>query len=360
MKKFLFLISLFALPNILFALDEEYASLGNNPPVPARAVANPQAGGPHKRGSLGPTSTVNKRNPFDLNSDILENYKNWGKTRMNLEAAHKLGITGAGVTVMVIDSGVSPHKEFKTGAISTLDFTSSGPYDTFGHSTGVIGIIIAKGEDMLGVAPDAKIYSAKANPGQGLISSGPVVNAINWAVEHNKTSQDKISVINLSYGVSGWQQDLADAIKNAYKAGIIIVAPSGNEGFHKVLFPASMDEVIAVSGITAHDGAYGKSSYGAQVDFTAPASAVYTTGLNNSYIWADGTSVAAPYVAGMAALAIEGYRLANEGKDPSPAQVKEILAAASSLASGPHKLKQGYGVIDAGKVAARFVPAGKK
>ncbi|MDR0291980.1 MAG: S8 family serine peptidase [Elusimicrobium sp.] len=296
--------------------------------------------------------TANRVEPFSIGYDdgVLGGYANWGYNKVNAEAAQARGIDGAGVIIMVIDGGVSAHNEFKNGAVQMLDFTGTGPYDLRGHGTGVIGVIISRGVQVKGIAPGATVYSAKADAGGGVLSSVQVVSAINWAIDHNKTSSDKISVINLSYGVPSSQWDLADAVKRAYAAGITIVAPAGNEGFNQVMFPGNMPEVIAVAASTPLDAAYANTSYGKEVSFIAPGAAVYTTALDNNYMWADGTSLAAPYVSGLAALAIQSYRLKNGGASPSPAQVKQMLASSSTLLPAPNPLKQGYGLPDASKL----------
>ena len=188
----------------------------------------------------------------------------------------------------------------------------------------------------------------------GSTSPVHVAGAINWAVEHNKTSPEKIDVINISFGVENSQADIAAAVEAAVKAGILIVAASGNYGFNKVMFPANMKKVIGVAAITPAGGAYMKSSYGAGVDFAAPGQNVFTTHINNDYRIVEGTSAAAPFVAGMAALAIEAYRKANNGQSPTPKQVKKILVNAAVPAKGAQQIRQGHGFIDASKILSQF------
>ncbi|WP_424244505.1 subtilisin family serine protease [Elusimicrobium posterum] len=329
---------------------------------PSRHAPNPHAvpgqSAPKVNQRYKPPVKVQQVRPFDLQSPILENYINWGYTKVNAKAAHDKGLDGRGVNIMVVDSGIVSHPEFNGQKIERIDM-GFGAVDTYRHGTGLAGIIIAKGENMTGIAPGATLYSAKVDQGSGIISPLHAARAVNWAVEKRKTGEHRIDVINLSYGATGYDDDLAKAIKAAYAAGIVVVAPSGNDGMHAVKFPANMPEVFGVYATTPLDGPYTQASYGAQVDFAAPGASVFTTGLENNYMYSNGTSVAAPYISALAALAIQGYYHRN-GVRPTPEQTKQILAASASLVSGVNKGKQGAGMVNAGTLASYFVADGDR
>ncbi|MCL2888630.1 MAG: S8 family serine peptidase [Elusimicrobia bacterium] len=278
------------------------------------------------------------------------NNDNWGADALNVAAAHAKGIDGSGVSIMVIDGGVAPHSEFLPGSVQMLDFAGNGVYDSRGHGTAVIGVIISRGLRVTGVAPGAKIYSAKADAGSGTLNTANIVKAINWAIDHNRVSYDKISIINLSYGVDGGSVDLAAAIQKAYAAGITVVAPAGNESANFVMFPANMPEVIAAAGLGPDGDAYDQTSYGKEVDFIAPGQDIYTTGIDGGYARLDGTSMSAAYISGLAALAVQSYRQQHSGQSPSPLQVKQMLAASSDMLYAPSPLAQGYGLPDASRL----------
>ena len=280
------------------------------------------------------------------NNSVFGGYENWGFARVNAGAAQAAGIDGSGVGIMLIDSGAASHDEFGPDSVQMLDFTGSGPYDLDGHGTRVAGVIVARGSKVAGVAPGATVYSAKVSKGSML--SAQIASAINWAIEQNKTAPGKISVIDLSYGFPSPQPDLADAIRRAYAAGITVVAPAGNEG--KVMFPAIMQEVIAVAASTPQEQAYANTSYGRSVSFIAPGSMIYTTGLNNGYVWADGACMAAASISGLAALAVQNYRQTSGGANPSPARVRQMLSNISTLLPGLDPSFQGYGMPDAGRL----------
>ncbi|MEP6592313.1 MAG: S8 family serine peptidase, partial [Acidobacteriota bacterium] len=168
----------------------------------------------------------------------------------------QLGLTGAGVGVAVIDSGISSwHDDLTYGGGSSVVRTSGGqrvaafvdfvaglqtPYDDYGHGTHVSGIIAGNGYDSsgyrAGIAPDAHLVGLKvldAN-GRGVISN--VIAAIEWAVT-NRAAYN-IRVLNLSVGagvVESYNTDpLTLAAKRAVDAGIVVVAAAGNLGRNKL------------------------------------------------------------------------------------------------------------------------------
>ncbi len=169
---------------------------------------------------------------------------------------HELGLTGAGVGIAVIDSGISSwHDDLTYGGPSPAVKTSGGqrvagfvdfvggrtaPYDDYGHGTHVSGIIAGNGYDSsgyrAGIAPDAHLVGLKvldAN-GRGVISN--VIAAIEWAVT-NRAAYN-IRVINLSVGAGVAESYNTDpltlAARRAVDAGIVVVAAAGNLGQNKL------------------------------------------------------------------------------------------------------------------------------
>jgi len=147
-------------------------------------------------------------------------------------------LTGKGVGVAVIDSGVAMMPEFKGRIVATRDFTDDrGPgIDFNGHGTHVAGIIAAAGrnrfDETQGVAPRANIISLKVLDAKGKGVVGDVIEAIDWAVANSK--RFNIKVINMSLGgpvTQGWRDDpLCQAVERAYRAGITVVTSAGNFG----------------------------------------------------------------------------------------------------------------------------------
>ena len=147
-------------------------------------------------------------------------------------------LTGKGIGVAVIDSGVANMPEFLGRIIATRDFTDDrGPgLDQNGHGTHVAGIIAAAGRNRFdeteGVAPGANIISLKVLDAKGRGFAGDVIEAIDWAIA-NRT-RFNIRVINMSLGgpvTQSWRDDpLSQAVERAYRAGITVVASAGNFG----------------------------------------------------------------------------------------------------------------------------------
>lgn len=266
-------------------------------------------------------------------------------------------LTGNGILVAVADSGISSHVEFNGKNIQGQDFTlSSSIIDTKNHGTGVAGIIGAKGISFTGIAPKASIVVYKIDDGSAMIAPQAIVNAINTLLNFNaEHPSQKITVLNLSYGVSGGgSAALTQAINRAYESGVVVVCPAGNYSFPGVVYPANLSTTIAVGALSS-DGktAYGNSSYGAEVDFIAPGDRVYTTASDGSYTLMSGTSAAAGFVSALAALAVEGYKNKN-GEYPTVAQVKEILKKSAIKIPNIPDVKQGNGFIYADKIEELF------
>ena len=145
-------------------------------------------------------------------------------------------LTGSGIGVAVIDSGVANVPELGGRVVASVDFTGTNTRDEFGHGTHVAGIIAARGvnaqDDTRGVAPGAHIISLKVLDGSGSGLVGNVIAAMDWAVANKE--RYNIRVINMSLGgpvLQSWRDDpLCQAVERAYRAGITVVASAGNLG----------------------------------------------------------------------------------------------------------------------------------
>ena len=263
----------------------------------------------------------------------------WGIKRINAPAAWKK-INYSNVRVAVLDTGVNyNHQDLKTvkQGYNSID-PSKPPFDDHGHGTHVTGTIaaIADGKGVAGVVPGIQLYAVKVldSAGGGKISA--VASGIEWAVKN------RIDIINMSLS-SRWDSAVDDMIKAAYKAGITIVASAGNYG-NQVRFPANMDETISVGAIGMDDTVPEFSCRGRDLDFVAPGVDIYSTTMDGNWGNNTGTSMAAPHVAGLAAIAV-----AAGAKGPE--EVKTALKnAASQLPTVPYAIWQGNGLIDASKI----------
>ncbi len=234
----------------------------------------------------------------------------WGVDRVFGEEAYSFQTwttsRGTGIGVAVLDTGIDAgHEDLTvTGGTTTVDDTDWRA-DVNGHGTHVAGTIAALDNELgvVGVAPDVRLYAVKVldDTGSGSISS--VVAGIQWAADH-----EDIRVANMSLGTSSNVQTLREACDQAYAEGLLLVASAGNSGNpggrgNNVGYPARYDSVIAVAASTQNDTRASFSSTGPDVELIAPGVAVLSTLPGDQYGTANGTSMASPHVAGVAALA---------------------------------------------------------
>ena len=295
-----------------------------------------------------------KKNPnitdVELDNKVfaLEQTLPWGVDRIDAEVVHANNNRGEGVKVAIIDSGIDKDHEDLTvvDGKSFVSYTDDFDDDD-GHGTHVAGIVAALDNNIgvVGVAPGASLYALKAldNLGSGWVSD--IILAIQWATDPNGNgyAEDRLDIINMSFGADVGNIFLRWACNLAYRDGLLLVAAAGNGG--SVIYPAAYARVIAVSA-TDYDYLNNKdiladfSSTGSEVELAAPGVNINSTLLGGGYIEHDGTSMASPHVAGTAAL----VWAANPSW--SNTEVRSHLQGTAediSLAD----TEQGYGLVDA-------------
>lgn len=290
----------------------------------------------------------------------------WVHRAIGLPKAHEITRGHREVVVAVLDSGVDlQHPELKGKLVPGYDFVDilSGAEDFFGdkdspdddpddqlvgHGTHVAGIIAATGLSMpQGVAPDCRIMPVRVlgavRGGGGYVGAGLVDNinnGIKWAVDHGA------HIINMSLGIKHDQGGLphAEAIEYAEKRGVTVIAASGNDGTPELYYPGALPHVIAVGAIDRNRQVTNFTTYG-KVTLAAPGDQVYSAHVNQSYAFASGTSQAAPFVAGAAALL---YARAKQlGRHITPAHVRFILMHTSDkTGTRMRSQKEGYGLLN--------------
>ncbi len=226
----------------------------------------------------------------------------WGVPHVKATDAQDLGYTGQGVKVGVIDTGIDyTHEDLHvTGGISFVDGTT-GYIDDNGHGTHVAGTIAALNNEMgvIGIAPNAELYAIKVLDQNGSGSYSDVVAGIEWAIDYN------INILNMSLGGTAQSKTLEKAVNKAYDSGILLVAAAGNNGYSKkgtIGYPAAYSSVIAVGAVYQNNTRASFSSVGRQLELMAPGVDILSTVPNNGYESYNGTSMASPHVAGVAAL----------------------------------------------------------
>ncbi|WP_049927545.1 S8 family peptidase [Halopiger goleimassiliensis] len=269
----------------------------------------------------------------------------WGVDRIDAEIVHAEGVLGDGVDVGVIDHGIdATHPDLEATLADPDDDANHESWvdcegceqpwsDEQGHGTHVAGTIAAGDGDsgVVGVAPEARLHALKVCGGAGGCRASAIVEAIRYAADQDW------DVINLSLGSPRESPALQAAGQYALEAGVLPVAAAGNRGApDSVGYPAAYDEFVAVSATDVDDEIADFSSTGPEVDVAAPGVDVCST-LVDGYGDRSGTSMAAPHVAGAAALLLaDGY---------SPSETRErLLETAEDLGVGG--TEQGAGLVD--------------
>ncbi|MCA1558754.1 MAG: S8 family peptidase [Acidobacteria bacterium] len=151
------------------------------------------------------------------------------------QAGEPKGLTGHGIGVAVIDSGVGPHSALRSRIVASFDFTKSRGVgvDKYGHGTHVAGIIAGSDEGgYAGVAPGAHIVSLRVLAADGSGETSDVIAAIDWAIENRAAYNLRILNLSLGHPVYESSRDdpLCQAVERATRAGLVVVAAAGNRG----------------------------------------------------------------------------------------------------------------------------------
>ncbi len=236
-------------------------------------------------------------------------YENaWSVALINTETAHNKSITGSGVKIAILDTGIDyNHPDLALNYAGGENFISLDPenHDPFddswnSHGTHVAGTIAAQldGVGVVGVAPDASIYAVKVLDGAGFGSVSDIVAGIDWAISN------QMDIVNMSVGMDQYSQSLEDACALAEAAGIMLIAAAGNSYGGPVLYPAALPSVVAVGATTIFGDISVVSPIGPEMEVVAPGLNVFSTvGMAwGGYGFLGGTSQAAPHVSGLAAL----------------------------------------------------------
>jgi type VII secretion-associated serine protease mycosin len=252
--------------------------------------------------------------------------------RMRVRDAWSLE-TGASNLIAVLDTGVQfSHPDLQGRLVPGYDFASNpndaNATDDNGHGTWVAGIIAAEVNDGFGVAGISwsdKILPVKVMNSNGTGITSDLTAGIIWAADHGA------KVINMSVGGFPYSQAVKDAVDYAWRKGVVLVGAAGNNHREESFYPASYPNVVSVSATQADDEFTHWSSYGPNVDVSAPGASVLTTNCdhakvgacpyNGDHIIISGTSFATPNTAGVVALIRARY------PSYTPAQVVSRLTS---------------------------------
>jgi len=275
-------------------------------------------------------------------NDPLATYQ-WGWYRIKADKAYETGYHGSGVIVAVLDTGIDmDHPDLATNIIDGWNFVdkNSDVTDLDGHGTmvsGVIGAVANNGIGIAGVAPNVSIMPLKV-----LTASGGSWIDLNLAIRQAADNGAHIILMSLGGKYSRLSLATEAAINYAYQRGCILVAAAGNDNSSEPFYPAAYEQVIAVSAIDQNDKKAWFSNFGSYIDFCAPGVNILSTWKDGNYVYGSGTSVAAPFVAGVIALMLSKYpQLSAEDA------IENLRVQAEDLSEEGWDQYYGWGLVDA-------------
>ena len=249
---------------------------------------------------------------------------------------------GNGITVAVLDTGVSRHPSLadkRIPAIALVPESEEGQYT--GHGTAVASLIAGTGS-VPGIAPAADVLSVAVMGEDGTGDTFTLARGIAAAVDEGAR------VLNLSLGSRGDSFILGQAVQYALENGAVIVAATGNDAVNAVTFPAAYEGVVAVTAVDGEGRHVYFANRGPEVDIAAPGVAIRAAAPGGEVGHFSGTSAAAPLVSG----AIAGLLSRNRGMTAREA-ADILLANGNDMgAPGPDPV-YGRGVLDMGRVENR-------
>lgn len=226
-----------------------------------------------------------------------------GWTNARLEAAWELA-TGEGVLVAVLDTGCDRgHAALAGRVVDGWDFVNGdgAPDDDNGHGTAVTGLIASvrgDGVGLAGVAPGARVLSVKVADALGVASVANVAAGIDLAVARGAR------VINISLGTRVASRALDQAVQAALAAGAVVVCAAGNDPVHQLVHPAASPGALAVTALGDGDELAWSTSLASGVALGAPGEALATTYPGGVHGFISGSSAAAAFASGVAALVL--------------------------------------------------------
>ena len=357
------------------------------PPIPAgqsEQVAPPTDEVRIMSNMLGESSEMHLITPIELRHPYPKKHVPDGSKRidsikdvLHMDQVHEMGVTGKGVTVAVIDTGIYPHEDYVSRLIGWKDMVNDRPepYDDNGHGSHCAGLVAGEGTmaggRFKGSAPEANLVGIKVLSGQGGGAMSDVIRGIEWAIENKE--RYNIRVLSMSLGAPSFQKakyDLvAQAVEKAYDAGLVPVIAAGNSGptLETIGSPGISDKALTVGAYDdkntadlGDDTVAFFSSRGPTTRDRTVKPDIVSPGVNmvstlspksmidkeniprygDHYILLSGTSMATPVAAGIVACMLQ----ANPGL--TPAQTIDILKNTTLQVADTSPIVQGSGLIN--------------
>ena len=240
---------------------------------------------------------------------------NWAESLLGIPSVW-IETMGQGVKVAVLDTGIdTDHPDLKEAIVETRDFTGDGIEDINGHGTHCAGIIGARLNSVgfVGVAPKCDLLIGKVLGNDGRGDFAWIADGVDWAVEQQP------GIISMSLGGPVSSNNLYKSIHRALTEEVFIICAAGNEGSlfqNSIGYPGRYGGVITVASHDRDGNRSGFSSRGGEIDVMAPGSNIWSTYKDGGYAELSGTSMAAPFIAGLAALIVSKHIKTAENETP--------------------------------------------
>lgn len=278
-------------------------------------------------------------------------------------------LTGKGITIAYIDTGIARHGDFCMGENRIKffkDFVNDKKkcYDDNGHGTFVAGVCSGNGSlscgKYSGIAPQSNIISLKALNKQGEASADKILNAMEWVFDNYKKYNIKIVCMSFGSEPLGYNDPIMAGAEALWREGLVVVAAAGNSGpeYQTIKSPGVSSQIITVGGFNdnriedsfkceyfelAEFSSRGPAFQRYKPDLVAPSVDIISCSTKNDYTSLSGTSVATPMIAGLSALILES------NPNASPFEIKRALLSTAHPITF-NKNMEGYGYPEITKI----------
>jgi thermitase len=290
---------------------------------------------------------------FHINSFPDDPYKSlqWALDEIQAYSAWNITTGNQHTLVAIVDTGVDyDHPDLAQNYVALgYDWVNNDtdPMDDNGHGTHCAGIIAAGLDNGVGVAGVAQVrfFAEKGFDQYGSGWSDDLANAICHAVNQGA------KIISCSWGSSESSELIHAAMRYAYEHGVLVIASAGNDAWDLKSYPAAYEEVVAVAATDGSDSPTGFTNYGDWIKLSAPGDYIFSTVPNSGYSYMSGTSMSAPYVAGVAALVWSQFP--NMTRDQV---LEQLFKTSDDLGPTGFDVHYGYGRVNARRAVQEALP----
>ena len=338
-----------------------------SPDTPTEFTPSSQFG-PAPQPSVHPPLSDKLSSDFQAKGAGLDYKSSFAHRHWNLSA---LELTGKGATLAILDTGIRrSHAAFQAQNIAVKNFLpdqqDDNVTDSDGHGTHCAGIAAGIACDLVdssakvvtfpgGVAPDTWLVICCVAQTKNNFNLQAINLALDWLIQLQQGNQCKIDVVCMSFGCNHLNQDIEQKIENLIKMGTICVAAAGNDGRKEdIKYPAKINNVLCIG---AHDSFENRAPFsplGREMDFLAPGVNIGSPSISgardDALTVGDGTSCAAPAVAGLICLLVECANAAGLPANKAIHDTKVIYALLKEMStsggvSANHSNEYGFGAL---------------